>query len=287
VERAARHANSRVQFGETLGSFELVKDKLAYMQAGTIAMESCTYQTAAIIDEGAEDFMLETAMLKVYSTDTLWKIINDTIQIFGGKAYFQDEPYERMMRDARINMIGEGANDVLRVFTALVGMRDVGLELEGVLRAIQMPIGNFNRLANFAGRKLSAFFVPPLVETRNAELDRDAASLARLVASFGRNVERLLRKYQQSVLDRQYQLGRVADAATELYVSACVLNRLDAALTDSRGDADPELRYALATGRYYLRTAARRIRRALTELWKNDDAETTSLADRALAHFPA
>ena len=55
-------------------------------------------------------------MLKVFATDTLWRIINDTIQIFGGKAYFTDEPYERMLRDARINMIGEGANDVLRVF---------------------------------------------------------------------------------------------------------------------------------------------------------------------------
>ena len=47
--------------------------------------------------------MLETAMLKVFATETLWRIINDTIQIFGGKAYFTDEPYERMMRDARIN----------------------------------------------------------------------------------------------------------------------------------------------------------------------------------------
>src|SRR6185436_1579028 len=76
VERATRHANTRVQFGETLGSFELVKDKLAYMQAGAFAMEACTYQTAALIDEGVEDFMLETAMLKVFSTEVLWKIIN-------------------------------------------------------------------------------------------------------------------------------------------------------------------------------------------------------------------
>ncbi len=287
VARATRHANTRVQFGETLGSFELVKDKLAYMQAGTFAMEACTYQTAALIDEGAQDFMLETAMLKVFSTDTLWRIINDTFQIFGGKAYFTDEPYERMLRDARINMIGEGANDVLRVFSALVGMRDVGLELEVVLRAIQMPFGNFTLLTSFAGRKLSSLFVSPLVETRNAELEPDAATLARLVASFGAQVERLLRTYQQAILERQYQLGRVADAATELYVSACVLNRLDATLTDSHGESDDELRYNLATGRYYLRSAARRIHRTLSDLWDNDDAETTSLANRVLAHFPA
>src|SRR5918996_2056146 len=130
LARAVVHANTRVQFGQTLGSFELVQDKLAYMAASTFAMEAATYQTAALIDSGVDDYMLETAMLKVFATDCLWRIINDTIQIFGGKAYFTDEPFERMMRDARINIIGEGANDVLRVFTALVGMRDVGLELE-------------------------------------------------------------------------------------------------------------------------------------------------------------
>lgn len=286
VERATRHANTRVQFGETLGSFELVKDKLAYMQAGAFAMESCTYQTAALIDTGTEDFMLETAMLKVFSTDTLWRIINDTIQIFGGRAYFTDEPYERMLRDARINMIGEGANDVLRVFSALVGMRDVGLELEGVLRAIQMPFGNFGRMTRFAGRKFKSLLVPPLVETRSTELDRDAAAFGRLVRSFGRQVERLLRTYQEEILDRQYQLARVADAATELYVGACVLNRLDALLSHS-DTTESDLQYALATGRYYLQTSSRRIQRALHELWHNDDLATTSLANRVLAYFPA
>jgi alkylation response protein AidB-like acyl-CoA dehydrogenase len=287
VERATRHANHRVQFGETLGTFELVKDKLAYMEAGAFAMEACTYQTAALIDEGASDFMLETAMLKVFATDTLWRIINDTIQIFGGKAYFTDEPYERMLRDARINMIGEGANDVLRVFSALVGMRDVGMELEGVLQAIKMPFGNFSRLANFTGRKLSSLFVPPVVAVRSTELDQDAARLGQLIGSFGAQVERLLRTYQESILERQYQLGRVADAATELYVSACVLNRLDALLRDDHSNGHDELGYSLACGRYYLRTAARRIRQALSDLWENDDGETTQFANRVLSRYQA
>jgi alkylation response protein AidB-like acyl-CoA dehydrogenase len=101
LARAIRHANTRVQFQETLGSFELVKDKLASMSAGTFAMEAATYQTAALIDSGSAEYMLETAMLKVFSTDVLWKIINDTIQIYGGKAYFCDQPFERMLRDAR------------------------------------------------------------------------------------------------------------------------------------------------------------------------------------------
>jgi alkylation response protein AidB-like acyl-CoA dehydrogenase len=285
LARAVQHANSRVQFGQTLGNFELVKEKLAYMQSGVFAMEACTYQTAALIDSGVGDFMLETAMLKVFSTEVLWKILSDTFQLHGGLAYFTDQPFERMIRDARINTIGEGANDVLRAFTALVGMRDVGLELEGVLNAIYSPLGNFTRLGRFAGRKLGSLLVSPTVPVRSSELENDAAQLGRLVGLLGSQVERLLVTYQREIVDRQYQLGRVADAATEIYVSTCVLNRLDHLIRQHAGNHhgdEQQLQIDLETGRYYLRTAGRRIRQALAALWDNEDEATTGLANRVL-----
>ena len=286
IEQAVRHASTRVQFDQTLGSFELVKAKLAYMQAGVFAMEACTYQTAALMDSGTGDFMVETAMLKVFSTEVLWRILNDTIQVFGGKAYFTDEPFERMLRDARINTIGEGANDVLRVFTSLVSMRDVGLELESVLHALRRPLGNLLNLSRFASRKIGGLLAAPIVPVRSAELEADAARLARLVAALGSSVERELRVHQQQIVDRQYQLGRISNAATELYVSACVLNRLDQQLR--LGDPqDPALGFELESGRYYLRTASRRIRRCLQQLKDHDDAATTHLADRMLAQAAA
>jgi alkylation response protein AidB-like acyl-CoA dehydrogenase len=281
VERAVQHAKTRVQFNEPLGTFELVKEKLAYMQAGVFAMEACTYETAALIDSGEGDFMLETAMLKVFATETLWRILNDTFQLHGGLAYFTDQPFERMVRDHRINTIGEGANDVLRAFVALVGMRDVGLELKGVRDAIYQPLGNLTRLGSFAGRKLGSLLVSPAVPVRNAELEPEAAQLGKLIRSLGADVQKLLVQHQMSIVDRQYQLGRIADAATELYVSACVLNRLDAMLRDHH-DHDSALRMNLETGRYYLLTARRRIRQSLAALWDNDDPATTSLANRML-----
>ena len=270
-----------MQFGQTLGSFELVKEKLAFMQASIFAMEAATYQTAALIDSGEGDYMLETAILKVFATDALWRIINDTIQIYGGKAYFTDEPFERMMRDARINMIGEGANDVLRAFVALVGMRDVGLELKGILDALSHPFRNLGRLGTFAGRRLEAVFRSPEVRVHSASLEPDADRLGRLVGTFASHVERLLRTHREAIVDRQYQLGRVADAVIELYTSACVLKRLDDLLLhengveDGRGDE-------LIVGRYYLRTAERRIEQRLAELWDNDDDATTEVANLAL-----
>jgi acyl-CoA dehydrogenase family member 9 len=281
VARAVEHVKRRIQFGQPLASFELVKEKLAYMQAGVFAMEACTYQTAALIDSGEGDFMLETAMLKVHSTETLWKILNDTFQLHGGLAYFTDQPFERMVRDARINTIGEGANDVLRAFTALVGMRDVGMELQGIRDAIYSPFGNLARLGRFTGRKLGALLASPTVPVRSSELEPEAAELGHLVAALGSNVQRLIVQHQLEIVDRQYQLARISDAATELYVCACVLNRMDALIRSSH-DHNGSLRLDLETGRYYLRTAARRIRASLAALSDNDDDATTSLAQRTL-----
>jgi hypothetical protein len=186
-----------------------------------------------------------------------------------------------MVRDHRIDLIGEGANDVLRAFTALVGMRDVGLELESVLNAIKMPFGNFSRLGRFAGRKIGSLLASPTVDVSHVELEPEAGQLGRLVGSLGSSIERLLATYEREIVDRQYQLGRIADAATELYASACVLNRLDTLLRDHHLD-DAHKRFELTTARYYLTTARRRIKQNLADLWDNDDGPTTNLADRML-----
>jgi acyl-CoA dehydrogenase family protein 9 len=281
VAGALQHVKQRVQFGEPLANFELVKQKLAFMQAATFAMESCTYQTAALMDSGHGDFMLETAMLKVFSTELLWTLLNDTFQLHGGLAYFTDQPWERMVRDARINTIGEGANDVLRGFSALVGMRDVGLELESILNAIYHPLGKVTKLARFGGRKLGALFAAPAVPVRSAELEPEAAAIGAQIAALSKNVERLLIAHQKEVVDRQYQLARIADAAIDIYASSCVLNRLDHTIREHHGD-EADLRMQLETGRYWLALSRRRVNGWFDDLWNNDDAATTSLAQRML-----
>jgi hypothetical protein len=157
-------------------------------------------------------------------------------------------------------------------------MRDVGLELKGVLDALSHPLRNFGRLTSFAGQRLEAMFRSPEVTIHSGELEHDAGRLGKLVATFASNVERLLRTHREGIVDRQYQLGRVADAVIELYVSACVLKRLDEMLAHTNGDV-ADHKQSLITGRYYLRTADRRIRQQLAALWDNDDAATTKVAD--------
>ena len=106
--------------------------------------------------------------------------------------------------------------------------------------------------------------------------------MGRGIAALGSQVERLLMTYQKEIVDRQYQLGRIADAATELYVSSCVLNRLDAMLRHAHDGREEATAWALQIGRYYLKTASRRVHRALAELWDNEDDETTKLANMML-----
>lgn len=281
VAAAAEHANTRRQFGRTLGEFELVKKKLAWMAAHRYAMEATTYQTAALIDRGQSEYLLETAMLKVFTTEALWRIVNDTIQIFGGQAYFSREPYERMMRDARINMIGEGANDVLLAFIALVGMRPVGERLKRVLDALRRPVVGWGELRRFLSERITRSFRTPEVPVRDARLQADARRLAAQLKRFGKGVEAVLRHWREDILERQYVQERIAWAAIDLYTSACVLARLDESLkfTDAvQGGPDDE--WSLA--RYYLRLAQRDVDGQLSRLWDVDDQTTTDVADRVL-----
>jgi len=294
IKAAIEHANKRVQFKETIGEFELVKKKIAFMTANAFAMEATTAQCAAFIDRGFEDFMLETAMLKVWSTDALWTIVNDTLQIYGGQGYFTRDPYERIMRDARINMIGEGANDVLKAFIAVVGMRGVGENLKGILAALKNPIAEFGTLWDFARSQLGARFSSPLVPVKSAHLQKEANALSARVRDFGIAVIDTLRHFrskaqQQSkgsddeelkimevVLKSQYMQERLADAACDLYASSCTLARLDHLLAMS---ADAATQHDIQAGRYFMALTNRRIQQSLASLWDNDDDATTATAD--------
>jgi acyl-CoA dehydrogenase family member 9 len=278
---AARHARTRVQFKHPLGDFELVKKKLAYMAAHAFAMEATTTQCASFIDRGAEDYMLETAMLKVFTTEALWQIVNDTIQIYGGQAYFSYDPYERMMRDARINQIGEGANDVLRGFIALVGMRGVGEHLEGILKALKHPFTQFGKIWSFGRERLAARFTTPDVPVVSRELRGEARELGKRVRDFGLAVQTLLRQHREAILERQYLQERVADAACDLYAASCTLSRLDGLLAQGNRNGEGARR-DLTVGRHFLKLANRRIRNNLAALWDNDDADTTRAANAVL-----
>jgi alkylation response protein AidB-like acyl-CoA dehydrogenase len=284
LRAAATHARRRVQFEQPIAEFELVKKKIAYMAAHAFAMEATTAQCASFIDRDTGDYMLETAMLKVWSTEALWQIVNDTVQIFGGKAFFTDEPYERILRDARLNQIGEGANDVLRAFIAMVGIKPVADQLLSVKNALGHPIRQFGTLWSFGTRQLRSRLTTPDVPVQSGELRGQARNLAHRVRDFSRAVQAMLFRHREQILFRQYVQERLADAACELYASSCTLSRLDHLLAVGNGNPADVAR-DVAAGRYFLRLSDRRIRQCLAALDDNDDADTTATADAVLGKF--
>jgi alkylation response protein AidB-like acyl-CoA dehydrogenase len=247
-------------------------------------MEATTAECAGFIDRGFEDYMLETAMLKVWSTDALWQIVNDALQIYGGKGYFCDEPLERMMRDARINMIGEGANDVLRAFIAMVGIKPVADQLLNVKNSVNLSLKGMGTLLNFGGKQIKDRLIRPEVPILNHALDSYAKELGSRLREFGLAVQGVLFKYREKILFKQYVQERLADAACELYASSCTLSRLDHLLAVGNGNA-AEVARDLAAGKYFLTLSSRRIKQSLAALKDNDDEQTTETADAILARY--
>jgi alkylation response protein AidB-like acyl-CoA dehydrogenase len=283
VRAASTYAKKRIQFKQPLSDFELVKKKIAFMAAHAFAMEATTTQCADFIDRGADDYMLETGMLKLFATEALWIIVHDTLQIHGGKGYFTDQPYERMMRDARINMIGEGANDVLRAFIALVGMRGVG---ENLKEMFDHKLKNSASIFRFLGSHVSnrMGLITPNVPVTSPSLQLEAKKLGKRVREFGVAVVDVLRRFREAVLERQYVQERIAEAACDLYASSCTISRLDSMLTHGNHVPD-EVNRELTAGRYFLRLADRRIRQHLAALADNDDDMTTATADAVLKTY--
>ena len=184
----------RRQFGRPLADLELIKKKLAFLAATSYAMEATTYEVAALIDRGAEDYMLETAILKVFSTEALWQGSYETLQVYGGQGYFTDEPYERMMRDARINTIGEGANEVLKAFIALVGVRDTAEEFKATLAGLKSPSRFFPAAYRFSRERPVASGSSRAGAGRFRVVASRRRRLARRVARFAWTVERVPRE---------------------------------------------------------------------------------------------
>ena len=226
--------------------------------------------------------MLETAMLKVFATEHLWTIVNDTMQIYGGKAYFTDEPYERMMRDARINTIGEGANDVLKAFIAVVGCRGPGMQLDAARRN---PFKHHSKLLQVGWEQS----LGRCSFTRRAGVSKDLKQLATharqanasnsVLPCPGCSCEPALKR---SSFRASTSTSGLADIAIDLYASACTLSRLDHLLQNGNGSA-AQTQAEVSAGRYFMKYADRRIGNNFAALRDNDDAMTTACADSVVA----
>lgn len=114
LDKAARYATERVQFGKRIAEFQAIEHMLADMATQVEAARALVYATARMIDAGERDFSKEASMAKVFASDVAMRVTTDAVQIFGGYGYMRDYPVEKMMRDAKITQIYEGTNQIQR-----------------------------------------------------------------------------------------------------------------------------------------------------------------------------
>ncbi len=279
LELTIKHASTRYQFDRPLAGFALVKKKIATMASLVYAMDAATYLTAGLIDRGEEDIMLETAILKVFTSDSLWSILYDSMQILGGRSFFTDAPYERMMRDARLNTIGEGSNEVLRAFIGAVGLRDVGKQLEAIAGILHNPRTGFQNLTRFGRHHLNLLFRAPLIPIQSKEIALEGHQLGRAIRRLGMVIPWLLAKHRENIIEQQIILDRLATITIAIYTATAVLSKLDSDLIQT-GEKSCNMANDLVVGKFYCHEAFTTIDRCLDSLFQNYDATVEAVSDQ-------
>jgi alkylation response protein AidB-like acyl-CoA dehydrogenase len=283
---SAGYAMERQQFGQPIGSFGLIKQKIGHMVVDCYAAESAVNAVAALSDRGYADFSVEAAIVKVFATEALWRSADEALQTAGGSGYMREYPYERVVRDCRINRIFEGTNEVLRLFVALTALNDVGQRLREMASSLKgifdHPIKGFGVLYEYARRR--ANWATGLRREKSSlskvhlalrpqadvfeDLTRDLAAMA----------DRLLRKHGKNIIGKQFATRRMADVMIDLFVLACVLSRVTAAIEErGRDKAAREIEIA----RVFAGQVEGRARRNFRKIDDNDDELVKSLAEDA------
>ena len=241
-----RYAENRVQFGHPLAHFEITQRKISHLAASAYAADSMLGILASLADRPETDYSLEAACAKVFSSELIWEATDEMVQVAGGRGFVKPYPYERLLRDSRINRIFEGANEVLRLFIALNGVQGPAESLKEVGTALRKPVRNLGLLTGFAASRVrniigtKASFAPVL----HKRLEENEKYFEKHVGELRVATDRAIMRYRKDIIDRQLVLERLANMAIELFATACVISRTQSIL-DEKGEEQSERELAL------------------------------------------
>jgi alkylation response protein AidB-like acyl-CoA dehydrogenase len=295
LEISRRWSAERVQWGHPIGKHDAIAQKIGTMAANTLAMEAVAELCGAMAERGGYDIRLEAAIAKLYNSEAGWQIIDDTLQIRGGRGYETADslrargeapvPVERIMRDFRINLIFEGSSEIMHLFIAREAV-DKHLQVAG---DVVMPGKTTSQ--RLAGLVRSAAFYGWWYPTRWIGWGRwpRFGEFGRL-AGHVRFVERSARKLARSVFhsmvrfgpkleQRQSVLFRLVDVAAELFAMAATCSRAQAVYKKDRTAGARAVKLA----DLFCRQARRRVRSKFNGLRRNEDVPTYKFAQEILA----
>jgi alkylation response protein AidB-like acyl-CoA dehydrogenase len=301
AEQALKWAQTRFQFQRALADFELVQAKIARMAAYNYAMDAMLYLTTAMLDRHDEDIMLETAICKVFCSEMGWRVVNDAMQIMGGEGYMTENEIERIFRDSRINLIVEGANEVMQSFIFAYGGKQLAEAMLGVQQAVgwdhhDSPTHNLARILRGlkkpgvmkAAAPLGAELflglrkAKPVIHQVDPSLRHMADRLGRMVREHSHQFKLASKHHGEQIVTRQAVQARLADSAMWLHAWACTLSRLDREIRAHANGVKFDRDRAAAV--YFMDMAEREIGDCFRRLIENDDEAMRSAAQAAMRY---
>jgi acyl-CoA dehydrogenase family member 9 len=279
IAASVQHATERVQFKKRIGDFGQIQEKIARMMMMTYVAESMVYMTTSFIDRKDIDYSVESAIAKVFASEMIWEAMDENLQIWAGLGYMKEYPYERWLRDSRINRIFEGTNEILRAFIALTGMQAPGQELAGLADAIKYPLKGIGLVSDFAIRKVKQNVIGESMTKPHPALKKMAGMLEEYSVEFSTQVEVLLRRHGKQIAEKQFAQKRIADIAIDLYGMACLLSRVTDSIERKGGPDKTQLELAMAEA--FFNRANRRIRGNFKAIDRNDDEAMKFIAAQA------
>ena len=288
-------ANERVQWGRKIGQHDAIAQKIGAMAANTFAMEAVADLCGAMADRGGYDIRLEAAIAKLYNSEGGWRIIDDTVQIRGGRGYETADslrargekayPVERIMRDFRINLIFEGSSEIMHLFIAREAL-DKHLEVAGDVvmpgKTLGQRLAGLVRAGLFYARWYPSRWLGWSFWPRYAEFGRLAPHLryvARSARRLARGIFHSMVRFGPKLEYRQAVLFRLVDVGAELFAMAAACCRAQWLLK-----REPDTgRRAVELADLFCRQARGRINAKFRGLWRNEDGHTYRVAQDVLA----
>src|SRR5881227_3068297 len=294
LEISRKWASERIQWGVPIGRHAAIAGKIAEMAGNVFAMEAMTFLTSSLVDRKAGDLRIETAMCKMWATETTWKIADDAMQVRGGRGYETAQslagrgeepiPVERFLRDCRINLIFEGSSEIMRLFIAREAL-DPHLKVGGAIFNTTLPMSERLKAVFTSGKFYAGWYPRQWFSTGAGRIDGLHRDLQKHVDYGARTSKKLARGLFHAMarfgpkLDReQLLLSRFVGIATELFAISTTCSFAQYKI--DHGESADEV---LSVANYFCKSARARIDGYFAGARRNVDKRGYQLTQELLA----